>query len=202
MDLPRLNEALSFDLGAARPVAAGVFNTLQQAIQRRRRLEMRYHTQSRDADTERRIDPLHLHATGGDWYLIAYCHLRGEIRDFALSRIQSLSETGEHFVPPADFHREEWLHRNFGLIQGGEPQDVALRFDPFIARWVREREWHHTQRIEEQEDGGMVLRLHVPVAPDLVSWVLSYGSHCRVLSPVDLRDAVRAEAQRLLDAPV
>lgn len=200
VDLGKLTETLSFDLGSGRPVSEGIFTALQQAIERRRCLEMHYHTLSRDEETVRRVDPLHLHATGGDWYLIAFCHLRGEVREFALSRIRELVETGEHFVPPTGFDREDWLHRNFGLIRGGAPQEVLLRFDPFLARWIREREWHQTQRIEDQEDGGLILHLHVPLAADLVAWVLSHGARCQVLAPPELRDAVRDEARRVLNS--
>lgn len=199
VDLGGLASALSFDLGPARAVNVTTFECLVDAVQRRRRLEMVYHSALRDQETVRRVDPLHLHAVQGDWYVIAFCHLRGAIREFALSRVRSLSDTGERFSLPDGFDREEYLHESFGVFRGGEPQDVVLRFDPFLARWIRERNWHRTQRIDEEPDGGLVLRLRVPIAPDLVAWVLSNGGHCRVVSPDALRQAVLREVRQLAE---
>ena len=37
------------------------------------------------------------------WYAIGHCHLRGEIRMFAVQRVRSVRATGETFDRPADF---------------------------------------------------------------------------------------------------
>jgi predicted DNA-binding transcriptional regulator YafY len=56
---------------------------LQAALLDRRRLGMRYHSLSRDAETERRVDPYQLTLQDGGFYLIGHCHLRQAGRIFA-----------------------------------------------------------------------------------------------------------------------
>ena len=47
----------------------------------------------------------------------------------------------------------------FGVQKGGKPVSVSIRFAPRQARWIRERRWHKTARVQEQTGGGLVLHL-------------------------------------------
>ncbi|MCA9790843.1 MAG: WYL domain-containing protein, partial [Candidatus Eremiobacteraeota bacterium] len=50
-----------------------------------------------------------------------------------------------------------------------------------------------------QEDGSLVLEMKVGSTAELLQWVLSYGSHARVLAPASLAEEVRAEARKMLE---
>jgi predicted DNA-binding transcriptional regulator YafY len=164
-----------------------------------RRLELVYWTASRDATSRRLVDPYHLVSLEGDWYLVAYCHLREAVRMFAPGRIRSLRETGERFERPADFRVGEYLDQGFRALRGeGPPRRVRVRFSPEAARYVRERRWHPSQRLEERKDGRLVVTLTVGHLLEVKRWVLSYGSACEVLEPAELREEVRAEMRHAL----
>jgi predicted DNA-binding transcriptional regulator YafY len=77
---------------------------------------------------------------------------------------------------------------------------VAIRFAPRQARWIRERRWHPSARIQEEMGGGLVLRLAVGETSELRRWVLQFGAEAEVLSPASLRKAV-ADELRLAAAP-
>ena len=47
----------------------------------------------------------------------------------------------------------------FGVEKGDPPVEVAIRFAPRQARWIRERKWHRSARVQEEINGGLVLRL-------------------------------------------
>ena len=47
----------------------------------------------------------------------------------------------------------------FGLQKGGKAVNVAIRFAPRQARWIRERRWHRSARVQEGLDGSLVLSL-------------------------------------------
>src|SRR5207248_10573458 len=93
-----------------------------------------------------------------------------------------------------------YSEHTFLTEHGGGPQEVSLRFDAYQARWIRERSWHPSQRIEEQEDGGLVLRLRVAGEGDLLRWILGYGSHVEVVEPAALRARVAAEAKKVAES--
>lgn len=191
---------VSFDVGPLRGEEHAILHSfvkVQQAIQHRETLRIVYFTAYRGEVNEREIDPYHLHLHSGVWYVFAYCHLRGEVKIFALDRMQSVEGTGKTFERPADFSAEEFMAASFG-IERGEPADVAIRFKPEQARYVRERHWHSSQVIEELPDGGLILRLHVGGLGEVRRWVLSYGAGAEVLEPPELREAVRREVEGMV----
>ncbi|HOF86789.1 MAG TPA: WYL domain-containing protein, partial [Armatimonadota bacterium] len=113
------------------------FHDLLQAIERHRQARMTYYTMARDAVTTRVVDPYHLYFRRGMWYVHAWCHLRGETRDFALERIRRLELLAEHFTPPDHQAMLDRLARRFSLMNEGHAA-VAIRFDAEWARRIRE----------------------------------------------------------------
>ncbi|MCD6169125.1 MAG: YafY family transcriptional regulator [Candidatus Latescibacteria bacterium] len=190
--------SFSFDRGPTRETQAEVFQTLSRAIDQRRTLSMTYFTQSRNRLTQRMIDPYHFLNHEGDWYLVAYCHRRKAVRDFAISRIRALEETDRFFSVPGDFDLQGYLRAGFGIEKGGKVADVTIWFDPYQARWIREKQWDESEQREEQADGSLILRMRIPVTGELKRWVLSYGSHAAVLEPEWLREEMREEAGKIL----
>jgi predicted DNA-binding transcriptional regulator YafY len=70
---------------------------------------------------------------------------------------------------------------------------VHVRFAPRQARWMRERKWHRSARIQEELDGGIVLRLKIAETSEIKRWVLQFGSEAEVLRPASLRRAIAEE---------
>ncbi len=177
-----------------RPVEPEQFAQLAEACREHRRLEIVYHSMNRNSTDRRRIDPYHLFAYGGDWLLIAFDHLRGDYRTFALgTRIRSVKETGETFHIRDDFHLEVFLARGFRQFHGGVETAVTLRFSPMVARYLREKVWDETEVKEELPDGGLLLKMRVPISVGLTRFILQYGAAVEVLEPPALREQIREE---------
>jgi predicted DNA-binding transcriptional regulator YafY len=201
--LPLLDAPVSLDLSRAplprligppaRPVAQGQFDLVLRACQRRRRLEITYHSLARDEVNTRRVDPYRLVLFAGNQYLIAYDHLRGDVRTFALGeRMRDVRETGEEFAPDPAFDLDRYLAEGFGIFHGGPVEEVQLRFSPAVARFVREGTWSDTEVKEELFDGGLLLSMRVPNNIGLVRFILQYGAEVEVLAPAALREQVMA----------
>jgi predicted DNA-binding transcriptional regulator YafY len=75
---------------------------------------------------------------------------------------------------------------------GGERQTVRIFFDAKVARYVRRRRWHPTQRIVTVP-GGVELTMEVAGSVEVASWVLGFGDKAVVLEPTALRDRVAGE---------
>lgn len=196
VDLGELADGCSFRTTVSESIAPEVFRELASAVKHRRRLVVRYWTPSRDEETTREVDPYHLACIDGRWYLVAYCHVRDEVRMFVPSRIRSLESTGATFAPPEDFRLDEYLSGSFGVFRGndGESHRVRLRFTGGPARYVGDRQWHPSQTAETTDDGTLILSFSLTALRDVERWVLSWGGDCEVLEPHELRDAVRASA--------
>jgi len=194
IDLSHLKEAISFRPAATSHSEIGVFRQLARSVRESRQLELLYWSAWRNETCRRVVDPYHLAAVRGDWYLVAYCHLREDVRMFVPGRIRKIKETGQQFERPADFQIGEYLDVSFRTVRGtGQPQIVRLRFRPTAARYIRERTWHPTEKVEIKKDGSLEMTFKVNHLLEVRRWVLSWGTECEVLAPAQLRDDVARE---------
>ncbi|MBE3574959.1 MAG: transcriptional regulator [Firmicutes bacterium] len=195
-----ISDEISFGVPAVRGDEGRLarhFNRLAEAIAHQRTVRLRYYAASKDTTSEREVDPYHLRLTDGAWYLIGHCHLRNELRIFAVDRILELTVTDRTFKRPADFSIDTYLSLSWGIERGPE-RTVRVAFDAEQARWIRERVWHQGQRLTETGDGGVILEVRVSGLESIKRWILSFGSHARVLEPAELAEAVRREAEGIL----
>jgi len=173
---------------------------LARAIGQKRTVQMRYYSASRDATGRRDVDPYHLWYTPGALYLVGYCHLRRDVRLFAVDRIRSLTITNRPCQMPLGFDLEAYL-KDALVAMRGEPIEVELLFDSKTAAWAKDRQWHGSQRVEMLEDGGMKMALQVSDTPELLGWILNFGSGVRVVKPASLREKVQEEAKKISQQP-
>jgi predicted DNA-binding transcriptional regulator YafY len=197
VDLETLRKNYTFATPALAGVDEQVLLDLHHAIGERRRVWMRYYTASRDEHTERKVSPYHLYNGQGDWYLIAFDDLRKEVRNFAVGRVEELRVLNEAFKPEAEFSVEKYMQSAFQTERGGEVEEVWVRFDAQQARYMRERRWHASQRIEELPDGGVILQFRTGGLGEVKRWVMQYGGHAEVLRPEALRQAVKEEVAEM-----
>lgn len=202
VDWMTLEHAISFDLeplrGDERQVA-DMYRRLAAAVENKITVWVKYYSASRDDTSERYIDPYHLRYYQGAWYIIAYCHLRKAVRIFALDRIWEMTETTRGFTVMPGFSLEDYLCSALGIELGGKPYEVVIHFDRHQARWIRERCWHHTQKIEYQPDGSLILTMTVGGLGEVKRWVMGFGSRARVIRPEVLREEVAREARKLAE---
>lgn len=170
---------------------------LHRAIQGERQVSIHYYTASRGCWQERVVDPYHLYNRGGEWYLIAFDHLRSTVRIFHAGRADRWDVLTSGFTRYPGFRLEEWMGQAFQLERGERLVDVAVRFDSFQARYIRERRWHPTQEIEELPGGGLILRFRAGGLNEVKRWVMSYGSRAEVLAPESLRAEIAVEGREL-----
>ena len=80
----------------------------------------------------------------------------------------------------------------------GTPERVVIDFSPAEAPYIRERDWHTSQRLLDSADGGVRLALDVVIDWGLEAWILGFGDAARVVEPpaLVLRIAERLDAAR------
>jgi predicted DNA-binding transcriptional regulator YafY len=169
---------------------------LNQAVLSHHTVAMRYRTGRTGQVAERRLDPYRIWYRSGGLYVIGHDHKSGEIRTFAVDRIEEIAPIEERFEIPESFDFDQYTASSFGVV--AEPAStVRIHFEPHWALYVEEHSWHASQRLEKREDGSVVLTLEVGPSTELRGWILSFGDGARVLEPVALRDEVVAELERM-----
>lgn len=194
-DAQKETAAFTFSGGSTAKVRPELLTDFNEAILAKRSIEMEYFSASRGKTNTRTVDPYHLHNIRGDWYLIAYCHMRREPRDFLANRIHAYKPLTSTFKVDLGFSLDAYLNSGFLAERSPSLTDVAVKFDEYQARWIRERQWHSSQQIEELPSGELILRLRVGGIGEVKRWVMGYGSHAEILQPESLRREIHDEAK-------
>jgi predicted DNA-binding transcriptional regulator YafY len=159
---------------------------------------MRYFSASRNNTGRREIDPYFLRFAGGGLYLIGHCHLRKEVRMFAVERIRSIALTDHPYQMPLDFKVDEYVQDALGIMRSGRRIEVELLFSKKAAAWVKDKTWHPSQETRLQKGGRLRMTLKVADNEELVGWILSFGGEVRAVRPEALREKVKEEARKIL----
>ncbi|MGH7396684.1 MAG: helix-turn-helix transcriptional regulator, partial [Candidatus Rokuibacteriota bacterium] len=169
---------------------------IQRALLDRRRLDLRYYSMSRDEENRRQVDPYHLTVFEGGFYLVGHCHLRKTERIFAVERIRELKALATRFTVRPGFNAEEYLEHAWGIVKG-KIVPVKVIFSRSVARYIRDRLWHPSQKLRELPDGRLKLSLRVADTLEVRRWILGYGSEAEVVGPAGLREVLRQEVEVL-----
>jgi predicted DNA-binding transcriptional regulator YafY len=169
---------------------------ITQTIDKTRTAQIRYFSASRNTTSRREVDPYRLWYASGGLYLIAYDHLRKDVRMFAVERIRSITLTDHPYQMPLGFDVEAYVQDAL-MIMRGRRMDVELLFSKNVAAWVKDKLWHSSQETFPLKDGRLRMTLKVADTDELVGWILSFGSHVKVIRPEGLHVKVRDEAKAI-----
>jgi predicted DNA-binding transcriptional regulator YafY len=163
---------------------------LVKAIVGRFRCLVTYQAPGRDRPRRFPYEPYRIRAVQGGVYAVgrvpAYPK---DIAPLALERIQSIEVMEETFTPAPDFDPKRYETETFG-VAWEKPVTVVLRFRADQAPYVREREWHPTQRFRTLRDGRLEMTFRAGGTFEIVRWVLGWGSAVEVVRPTQLKARV------------
>lgn len=189
--IENLPDALAAKDHASRPRSSGsarFMDTLMSAILGRRRVRMRYHSFSSQQLKEYIVEPYRLAYAQGGLYLQAFVPAYGEMRTFAAQRVEEAVALEETFSPVADAPEGVFPH-SLGAYSG-TPEEVTIEFNAAEAPYIREREWHASQRIDDLPDGRIRLTLNVVIDWGLQAWVMGFGAAATVVRPQAFADRI------------
>lgn len=140
-----------------------------------------YHSKSSERTKTYLVHPYRLAYAQGGLYLLAYVPEYGEVRTFAVERLQEISLLEERFTPIEELPDAAFPH-SLG-VHSGPPERVEIEFQPAVADYIRSREWHASQTLRDDPVGGLRMTLDVCRDRALQSWILSFGPFARVVAP-------------------
>jgi predicted DNA-binding transcriptional regulator YafY len=175
---------------AARHYAPQHFQHIAAALMERRRLSIEYVARSNGDTSQREVSPQRLTHYRDNWYLDAWCHLRNELRSFAVDAIKTVKTIDAMACDIPEAELDAALGAGYGIFAGAQVQWATLVFTPERARWVAAEHWHPEQEGSFLDDGSYQLRLPYSNDPELIMDILKYGPDCEVVGPAGLREKV------------
>lgn len=173
-------------------------NTIRDAISSKEIIYVEYYSFNSNEVTEREFDPYFIEVQEGCYHLIGYCHLRNEIRDLRVSRIKNLKKMNKKFIRPENFY-EKYKQTRFDKLSGNNKTILKLRFKEEAARFVKEYEVDKADVIENCENGEIIFKRETAMTPEIIKWILGFGSQVEVIEPSELKGKIVEEAKGIIN---
>ncbi|MBI9109952.1 YafY family protein [Maridesulfovibrio ferrireducens] len=114
-------------------------------------------------------------------YVQGYQTTKGEAEKYrpmtlAIHRVDDVTVTDQSF----NFEAADQELSSFGLKRH-ELKKFRIRFNDGASDYVRERVWSSDQKIEDQDDGSIILEIGTVSELELMSWVRSFGNEAKIL---------------------
>ena len=175
------------------------FELIASAVLGRKRLHLSYANRTRGDVTERDVSPQRLVHYRDNWYLDAWCHLRDDLRSFALDAMREVAMLPAKAKEVPDAQLDAALASGYGIFSGKDVRWATLRFTPQRARYVSLEEWHPKQRARWDADGSYVLEVPYSSEKELAMDILRLAPDVEVVKPASLRAEIRARAARMAE---
>ncbi len=103
-------------------------------------------------------------------------------------------ESAPYEVP--EFSFEKFTTDRFGVFDG-DKQHCELEIRNGYEHYFANRTFHPTQKVEVT-GGKTLIKMYCPIAPDLISWVMSWGDILTAKKPETLINEIKIKANNIL----
>jgi len=162
------------------------------------RIEIEYLARSTNETSHRMVSPLKLTNYKNAWYLDSWCHLRNDIRSFALEQIVDCIIGNETCKNVEKDVMKQHFSGSYGIFSGEQKHTARLKVSAKIASWVAKEQWHSKQNISFLQDGSLFLEVPYNNDIELIMDILRYGENIIVLSPDSLKDKIKKVIGQML----
>ena len=161
-------------------------------------LKISYRKYLSEESEERIIRPYAVKEFEKRWYVVAYSEDAEALRTYAMDRIISMERTGDSFRMPVGFNVDILFEGSYGIYlpEDEKPVLIRLKATEREAAYLRDLPLHPSQM--ELDEGLFALRL-IP-NPNFIMELTKRGAGLTVLEPKELRDTVKENLKKALDA--
>lgn len=167
-----------------------VLELLFESIAEKTQILLTYQSIEADGPSRRLIEPVGLYHEGSYWYILGYCHLRKDYRNFRTDRVFDIETTQKPF---------ELIHKEleYFLEPKAKTSTVKIRLlvDKKIARYIRNDRKYYGFVAETKKKDKVELLFESDFKENgFARWLLMFGDYVEILEPEELKE----DAKKLL----
>lgn len=161
-----------------------------KSVDQQRVLRIQYHSNYKQENTRREVEPIGVFFTDNYWHLIAWCRMRKDYRDFRLDRISAIFETETPFQSKHP-GLKEYLQAKKEISKEGL-ELIVIRVERSRAIWL-ERQKYYYGFVSQREIAGQVEMTFLSDSPrNFAHWYLMFGECAEIVESEALKEQVRS----------
>lgn len=165
-----------------------------QAIASSTILQFHYTSISKNEQLQRNAEPIGIYYQGSHWYMVTFCHLRKDYRNFRTDKISKLHLTEEKMTqhhPPL----QNFLNR---ITEKKPLQKVVIDVEQDVVKYLGEQKYY--SGFVKDEDRGDIIRMTFLTSSltGFARWFLLFGDHAVVVEPLQLKEMIADVAEKIL----
>ncbi|MDG3583426.1 MULTISPECIES: helix-turn-helix transcriptional regulator [Galbibacter] len=158
-----------------------------ESIAEKKQIFLKYEALHADAHTDRLIEPVGLFHENNFWYIMAYCHLRKDYRQFRTDRMVQIKRTQTPFVlehGALEDHRKKETET--------AKTKVVIRIEKQIAKYIKYN-CKYYGFVEEKIEGNEVEMtfMTTDVMNGFARWYLMFADYATILQPESLKTRLK-----------
>ena len=157
-------------------------------------IEMKYITLEKNETTIRKIEPVGIFYMGSHWYLITWCQLRNDYRNFRTDQIKQLKileETNSKTHPPL----QSFINR---MTDEREVTKVIVEVEAGVVKYMGEQKYYSGFVKEEKVGDHVRMTFLTGSLMGFSRWFLIFADRARIIEPLELNDRIAEIAENIL----
>lgn len=174
------------DMKLFNDTSPNALDILFESIAEKKQVALKYQSMHSEETTDRVIEPVGLFIENNFWYVMGYCHLRNDYRQFRTDRMVQINRTDLFFEKE---HKDVEQHRNSD--DTCEKTKVVIRVDKKILKYIQTGRKYYGF-ISEQDAGDKMEMTFMTNSSfeGLSRWYLMYGDCAEIVEPELFRERV------------
>ena len=168
---------------------------LFESIAEKKQVKLNYLGIQADKPIDRVIEPVGLFQENNFWYVMGYCHLREDYRQFRTDRMKAIYRTGENFTREhgsLDDHRPG--------VRESKKTRVRILVDKNIARYLGSgRKYQGFVSQKNEGDQVEMTFMSSDLDNNFARWYLMFADYAKILEPEYLKDRVKVLLENMAE---
>lgn len=182
-----------FLISERKPLGLNQINDVVSHISNKHVIQFNYSKYDTNETEVRIVEPLAIKESKERWYIIGNNHKSDNgLRAFGFDRISAVTYFGINFSPKYSIDEIKMKYDSlFAMFdaEDREVEEIVLEFDQRDGNYIKSFPIHHSQSIENIENGVRVT-LKLKTTPDFIMEIMSRAWSLNVVKPVSLRQEV------------
>ncbi len=147
-----------------------------------------YNTGNTGKLTERNIEPIGVFFKDDQWYMIAYCHLRNDYRNFRLDRIEQIKLTNKRFKIDHPTLKD-YLQQ---VSKSKQLETIIISFENSVVRYTDLRKYYFGYVNSDSTGNKTTMTFLTNQIDEMAHWLLMFIDQIEIVSPETLSQKVKS----------